>query len=144
MYPDVQAFLKRIASPDPAVRAAALKEAAQQDPAALAGLADLMSHSDKAIAKAAKTAMERLTHGVLKPAPGKDKPNSDDGRGKAADQLVEIAMSSRPRMTRAHALYLAGFAGERMHEALVADLEKDKDVGEDARMALQRMRSVRF
>jgi hypothetical protein len=144
MYPDVKAYLARIASTDPAVRAAAVKEAGQQDPAALAGLADLMANSDKAIAKAAKTAMDRLTHTVLTPAKGKDKPDSSGGRSKAADQLVEIAMSSRPRMTRSHALYLVGFAGEKMHESFVAELEKDKDVGEDARMALVRMRTVRF
>jgi hypothetical protein len=145
MYPDVKAFLNRIASPDPAIRQAAVKDASQQNPEALSGLADLMNNADKAIAKAAKAAMERLVHGTLTPEQGKGKPNSGV-REQATEQLLQIAASSRPRLTRAHALHLLGFTGNgsRTEEQILRPLENDPQISEDIRMARQRIRSARY
>jgi hypothetical protein len=140
---DAKAFLDGMASTDPAVRQEALKSLPQQDAAVLPGLADLMGSADPAVAKAAKTAMERLVHLRLAPPAGTDRPG-DIARATFADGLLEIARSPRPRLTRAHALHLAGFAGDRRHEKALGALEKDPQVGEDARMARQRIRSVRY
>lgn len=141
-----KAFLAAIASPDVAVRQAALKRLppAQDAADALPGLAELMAGKDPAVAKAAKAAMEAVTHRALAPPPGKDRPDRA-ARERAAAALTEVVDSSHPRMVRAHALFLLGFAGDgAQHEKALALLEKDPEVGEDARMARQRLRSVRY
>jgi hypothetical protein len=114
----------------------------EKDAAALSGLADRMGDPDPTTAKAAKLAMERLVHRNLAPAEGEDRPD-DAARTAVADALLEIARAPRPRLVRAHALYLGGFAGDGRHEKALSALEKDPQVGEDARMARQRIRSVR-
>jgi len=115
----------------------------EEDAAALPGLADRMGDPDPAVAKAAKAAMEHLVHHKLAPVGGKDRP---DGAAytAVADALLEIVHAPRPRLVRAHALYLVGFAGDGPHEKALGALEKDPQVGEDARMARQRIRSVRY
>ena len=49
-------------------------------------------------------------------------------------------------MARAHALHLLGFAGNgsRTENQLLTQLENDPQIGEDARMARQRIRSARY
>jgi len=139
-----KAFLAAMASPDVAARQEALKRLPEQESAAaLPGLADLMGGADPAVAKTARAGMETLVHRVRAPPPGKDR-GDGAARARTADALAQIARSSRPRMVRAHALYLLGFAGDGSHEKALAALEKDTEVGEDARMARQRIRSVRY
>jgi hypothetical protein len=145
MYPDVREFLNRITSPDAAVRQAAVKDAPNQNPEVLAGLADYLAHPDKAIAKAARAAMERFVHSKMSPEKGKGRPNSGI-RDTVAENLLAIAASSRPRIARAYALTLYGFAGNGSagEETILNTLEKDKEIGEDARMARQRVRMGRY
>lgn len=144
---DVKAFLAAMSSPDAAVRDGAGKDVPRLSPAdagvVLPGLADLMGSADPATAKAAKSAMERFVHQSLAPPAGKDHP---DGRARSgvADALREIAASPRPRLVRAHALALLGFAGDGRDERAIAGMEPDPDLGQNARMARRRIRSVRY
>jgi hypothetical protein len=112
--------------------------------AALRDWADQMGGPDPAAAKKAKAEMEQLVHLMLSPAPGKDWPEGSV-RARVADSLAEIARSDRPRVVRAHAIHLLGFAasGRRDEDTLKA-LEKDPQVGDDARMARERMKGSRY
>jgi hypothetical protein len=102
-----------------------------------------MGSPDPAIAKAAKAAMQRLVHLKLASPAGTDRPDGG-ARTAVAESLLDIARSSRPRLVRAHALYLVGFTGDGRQEKTLSALENDPQVGENARMARQRIRSVRY
>lgn len=126
-------FLESMASPDPAARRAAATFARRRGASALPGLADLAASSDKAVAKAAQKAMTEITHHAARPgAPGEAR--------QVADALLVIAQATaRPRMVRAHALHLAGFVASTATAPALRALRTDKEVGEDARMAWERI-----
>jgi hypothetical protein len=97
-------------------------------------LADGMASADKATAKAAKLALEKLAHAAGAPRAGAGQ------RRETLRALSEIALSRRPRLVRAHALRLLGLIGGRAEEKVLASVERDPEVGEDARMARERIR----
>ena len=97
-------------------------------------LADGMASPDKARAKLAKKYMEATVHDAARP----DAPRAY--RKKTIADLLAVIRSGRPRLVRAHALRLLGLIGGRSEEKLIAPLESDKEVGEDARMARERLR----
>jgi hypothetical protein len=99
-------------------------------------LANRMADPDKIKAKMAKVAMERLVHAQARPgANKKDRQSVNDG-------LLMVAKEEKnySRMTRAHALRLLGYIGGRGEERALGSLEKDPELGEDARMARERIR----
>ena len=128
-------FLKNLSSPDPVVRGVTARCARRRGAPALAGLADLAAGEDKPIAKAAKKAMEDITHYAARPG-------ARDEAATVAAELLHIAEAKpRPRMVRAHALYLLGFAGDDRAIPGLTRLLPDPEIGEDARMALERIGS---
>jgi hypothetical protein len=143
-----KAFLSALASPDAAARQDALQKhplPASETAAVLPGLAELMGGADRAVAKTAREAMEALVHRSLAPVSGKNRPDPAV-RARTAAALREIAAASaRPRLVRAHALCLLGFAGDgSADEKALAALENDPELGDDAHMARQRLRSARY
>lgn len=125
-------FLQSMASPDPAVRQAAAGFARRRGAPALPGLADLAGGQDKPIAKAAKKAMEDITHYAASPGAQRE-------AHAVAQQLLAVAASGRPREVRSHALYLLGFVGTDEMVPALTTLFPNNEVGEDARMAAERI-----
>jgi hypothetical protein len=101
---------------------------------ALEQLAQAMAGSDPVAAKTAKRAMAQRVHASA--APGADK----KARAQNVRDLLTIARANGPRSVRAHALYLLGFIGGRTEERALSTLEADPEVGEDVRMARERIR----
>lgn len=99
-------------------------------------LANRMADSDKVKAKMAKVAMERLVHVQARPGANKD------DRKSINQGLLTVAKDGKAysRMTRANAIRLLGFIGEGGEERALGSLEKDPEIGEDARMARERIR----
>lgn len=97
-------------------------------------LADGMASSNKVIAKVAKKYMEETVHDAARPGAPKTY------RKKTIADLLAVVRSNRPRLVRAHALRLLGLIGGKTEEKLLAPLEADREVGEDARMAHERLR----
>lgn len=133
--PDTTAqFLESIASPDPQVRALALSFARRKGASVIPGLANVAAHTDPAIAKGAQQAMTDITHYACQPGFRAE-------RAGVADALLGIARdTTRPRRVRAHALHLLGFAGGPVHAKAATVLEADPNIGEDARMACERIK----
>jgi aconitase B len=99
-------------------------------------LANRMADPDKVKAKMAKVAMERLVHVNARPGVNKnDRQSVNEG-------LLTVAKETRnhSRMTRAHAIRLLGYIGGGSEERALGSLEKDPELGEDARMARERIR----
>ncbi len=95
-----------------------------------------MSDPDKATAKMAKVAMERYVH-----AQGRPGANKND-RQSVIEGLMTVAKdrTAYSRMARAHAIRLLGYIGGRGEERNLESLEKDPEIGENARMARERIR----
>jgi hypothetical protein len=128
-------FLNSMASPDPAVRQAAGAFARRRGAAVIVGLGDLAAHSDNAIAKSAKQALGEITHYAARPGAG------NEARAVAAQLLVVANDTARPRAVRAHALHLLGFVAGDAHVPALGRLLADHEIGQDARMALERIGS---
>lgn len=131
----VDRFLKSIASPDPQLRQVAGRFARRRGAPVIPGLADLMASDDKAIAKAAKMALRDITHYAAQPGAWRE-------RLAVAQALLAVAASNRPRMVRAEALHLLGFVADARFAPAVSALVGDNEVGEDARMALERIKAA--
>ena len=97
-------------------------------------LADGMASANKAMAKLAKAYMAETVHDAARP----DAPKAY--RKQTIAYLLAVIRSRRPRLVRAHALRLLGLIGGKPEEKLLAPLEADREVGEDARMARERLR----
>jgi hypothetical protein len=99
-------------------------------------LANRMADPDKIKAKMAKVALERLVHAQGRPGAKKE------DRQSVLDGLLTVAKEGKnySRMTRSHALRLLGYIGGRGEERTLGSLEKDPEIGEDARMARERIR----
>jgi hypothetical protein len=144
---DVSKWLTDMASADFAVREKAGGVVSQIQPdaaaAVLHGLADIMGGTEPSAAKSAKLAMERYVHQCLGPHPGKDRPDGKV-RSAVAESLQTIVASARPRLVRAHALLLLGFAGDHRDEKSLTAMLTDAELGPNARMTVQRIRSNRY
>lgn len=139
----VKAVLAGMTSPDPAARQTAVRTLRTLDTWAVPLLADAVSAPDPATAKAAKAAMEGLTHHLLTPSPDKNKPDAAR-QTRLADTLADVAESSRPRAARACAVSLLGFAGAKRQEKRLERLENDRDIGADVGMARARIKSAGY
>ena len=130
---NTQAWLEKIKSPDAQVRYEAARAGGPMGSATLASLADLMSGTDKGVARAATQALQHITHYATRPgAPAGEK-------RRVALELLKIAGAPRPRMVRSEALDAVGFIGDAQSVPLLARLLGDAEVREDARLALERI-----
>lgn len=127
-----EALVKKLQSSDAESRMAAAHAAQGAGPDAIPALARLMAGNDPDVAKAAKEALIVIVHRAARPgAPLEARA--------AAERLAAVAAHPGPRAVRADAIYLLGFVGGPASVPALARLLNDPDVGEEARMALQRI-----
>ena len=133
MRSDAADLLDRLQSPDANVRLKAWQNAGPAGAAAIPGLGDLMASPDKSVAKCAHGTLEVIAHYAAKSGSGSPTAHS------VTANLLKLADSTRPRMVRADAITLVGVVGDGRAVPTLAKLLSDKDVREDARMALERI-----
>lgn len=130
--PVVGSLLAHIRYGDTAARSAAVKYAALTGTEALPALGRVYAGSDLAAGKAALEAMKKIAYNA-------GRPGADAEASAASGHLLALTGSEYPRRVRADALELLGIVGGGNEVSGIAALLDDKDVGEDARMALQRI-----
>jgi HEAT repeat protein len=133
---NVALFLQDIASPNPQVRYMAWRFASRRGARAVVPLGDLAASEDKGVAKAAQGALQEIAFYA-------GRPDAQDEARAVAEQLLLLTAPSRPRAVRANALHLLGFVADKPLALAIARLSQDPEVGEDARMALQRIPGAR-
>lgn len=133
----VMALLRDLVTGTPDKRNAATQKMQILGARTVGPLGDAMGSSeDKAIAKAAKKALEDVAHYAARPGA------SVREAREVAEKLVLLTEAGRLRAVRAHALYLLGFVARDRNVGTIRLLQDDSEVGEDARMALERMNSA--
>ncbi len=125
-------FLARIRSSDAAERYAAWQSAGPMGADVINVLGELASSEDRGVALSATGAMEKIAH-------YSGRPGAQSEAQKVSSELLKIANSDRPRMVRSNALQLVGFIGDSKSVGGLVRLMKDKDLREDARLALERI-----
>ena len=100
----------------------------------LLSLAEAMASSDPVKAKAAKREMERQIHDACRPG----KPWRE--RDPHLKELTTLLEKRHPRLVRAHAARLIGYAGSKEEESALAKYEPDPEIGDDIQMARERLR----
>lgn len=126
-------WLEKLKSDDAEARAVAARAAGPQGAAAIVPLAEIMGGDNKGAAWAATQALNHIAHYSARPGA-----RPQEARQVAAE-LLKIAASNRPRMVRSEALDALGFIGGAPEVPMLARLLDDKDVREEARMALERI-----
>ena len=132
MFIEAKDLLDQLQSPDANVRLKACQSAGPAGAGAIPGLADLMASPDKSVAKGAKVALQNIAHYSARPGASKE-------AQAVTTALLKVADSTRPRMIRAEALNLVGVVGDGRAVPTLTKLLSDKEVREDARMALERI-----
>lgn len=130
---NVSQLINTIKTGDADARYAAWRAAGPAGAAAVAPLADLMASTDKGASRAATEALGRIAHYAARPGATPSETQA------VAIELLRVATAPRPRMVRAEALHLLGFVGNGNTVPPLARLLDDKEVREDARLALERI-----
>jgi len=137
---NAQELIEKMKSSDPYVRYEAWKSAGPMGAEAVAGLADLVASSDRWVARAAKFALGNITHYAARPAsPSSGREGAKNEASAVAGELLKVATSNRPLRVRADALNLLGFVGDGKTVSAIAKLLDERDVRDEARMALERI-----
>ena len=123
-------FLSAMRSADVNERYAAWQSAGPFGADVINVLAELASSDDKGIALSATGAMDKIAHYAARPG-------AKIEAEKVTRELLKVASSTHPRMVRANAIQLTGFIGDNLAVGGLARLMKDKEVREDARLALE-------
>lgn len=126
----VAELVNRIRNGDMETKLAALAEAANVGPAAIVPLAEVMAGDDKVAMRGAQEAIRRIAW-----ASGHD---SSSAR-KASAELVRLIGSDRPRSVRSDAMMLLRCVGGAEAVNPLAAQLSDSELGEEARMALERI-----
>jgi hypothetical protein len=125
-------LLEAIRGADADARWSAAENAADAGAEAIPELAQVMGGNDPEKAKAARVAMERIA--LASTAPGKE-----ELRRSVSGALADVARGDGALAARRQAVRLLGFAGGAEACDTLAALIGQKDLREDARMALQRI-----
>lgn len=129
---ELQEFLEKIKSEEADLRYAAWRAAGPRGAAAVGPLTELMSSSDRGVAKAAHEAMQHITHYAARPGAQKE-------ARAVSVELLKVAASTAPKMVRAEALNFLGFVGDDRAVPGIRKLLANADVRDEARMALERI-----
>lgn len=132
MENDLQVFLEQIRSSDAQVRYAAWRSAGPWGAPAVVPLADLMASPEKGIVKAAQEALKAVVHYA-------GRPGARTEARLVSAELLKVAASSRPWQVRAEALNGLGFIGDWRVVPGLVNLLEDREVREEARLALERI-----
>ncbi len=127
----VEELLAAIRSDQPETRAAAWTQAGSVGPTALGPLADLLTHADLEVARAAKHAMWKITRTVG--APGATEKST------AHSALVALLADAHPPVVRREALWMLSEIGDASCVPAMSPLLLDSALGEDGRAALERI-----
>ncbi|MFO7974816.1 MAG: HEAT repeat domain-containing protein [Candidatus Hydrogenedentota bacterium] len=125
-------FLARIADPNADVRAEAWKAAGAHGARAVKPLAELGASEDPVIAKAALAAIGTITSHA-------GRPGAPQERHAVAKALAEALDEAADDQLRRELLHYLGLVASDEHVPVLAALLDDPAVGEDARMALERV-----
>lgn len=133
--PTAATLLADIQSGDIEIRQRAVEQAPLIGTPIIVPLGQVMAGTDPAAAKAALEALRCVAHHAARPGATAERRN-------ASRELVKLTRSSFPRHVRVEALYLLGcLAGSEAVPAMAALLQ-DKDIGVEARMALERVPGI--
>jgi HEAT repeat protein len=130
--PAANDLLANIQHGDTAARYAAVKQATLVGTDAIVPLADAHGGSDPAAAKAAGEAIRRIVHHA-------GRPGATAETKSACAQLQRLAGKEYPREVRTNAIGFLGSIGDKDAVPALVALLPDKEVSEDARMALERI-----
>ncbi|MBI3923021.1 MAG: HEAT repeat domain-containing protein [Armatimonadetes bacterium] len=132
MMDELQGFLEKIKSEDAQIRYAAWRAAGPRGAAAIGPLAELIGSTDRGVAKAAREALQNITHYAARPGAQKE-------ARAASAELLKVAASTAQKAVRAEALNFLGFVGDDRAVPGIRKLLADADVRDEARMALERI-----
>ncbi len=125
-------LMKDIQSTDDAVRAAARDHAGAVGAKAVGPLAKIAASGELEIARAAKRAMQNIVYHAGRPGA------ADEAKAVAAE-LLKLLGDSQPVQLRRDVLWMTWQIASEEAVDPVAALLADKELGEDARMALERL-----
>ncbi|BCW98350.1 MAG: hypothetical protein KatS3mg024_1177 [Armatimonadota bacterium] len=125
-------LIEAIRGTDADARWSAAENAAGAGAEAIPELAQVMDGNDPEKAKAARVAMDRIA--LASTAPG-----DEERRRQVSEALAAVARGDGALAARRHAVRLLGLAGGEEACDTLAALIGQKDLREDARMALQRI-----
>jgi HEAT repeat protein len=125
-------LLTNIKHGDTTARMAAVRHAALVGTDALLPLGRVYAGTDSASGKAAFEAMKRIAYNA-------GRPGAPEEAKAASESLLTLTSAVHSRQVRADALELLGIVGSATEVKAIAALMDDKEVGEDARLALQRI-----
>lgn len=128
----VGSFLTQIKYGDTASRLVAVKYAALVGTDLILPLGKVYSGSDQPAGRAAYEAIKRITYNA-------GRPGATAEAKAASESLLKLTSPEYPRQVRADAIELLGIVAGEAESKPLADLMSDKDVGEDARLALERI-----
>ena len=129
---ELDEFLARIADPSAEVRAEAWKAAGPLGAPAVMPLAKLAESSEPGISKAALAAIETITTHA-------GRSTAEAEREAVAQAIADAVEAAGDDQLRRELLHLLGLAASDMQIPLLAGLLNDAAVGEDARIALERI-----
>lgn len=129
--PAVTELVEKIKSPDDAVRGPAWQQAGPLGAPAVKPLAEVATHQNFEVARAAKRALWKIVRHV-------GRPGADPERQAVVAQLIPLIAQGDPNVRREYVWMLSEIGDDQAVEPLAA-LCVDKDLREDARAALQRI-----
>lgn len=129
---ELKDFLADVSSAEPDRRQAAIQSADQFGAAAIPALGQIAEGTNQVASIAAWQSLRSIAwHSGRKGAAS--------GPKEVADELVKLLDAKRGRALRGEALQLLSLTAADTHVAKIAALLDDKEVGDDARMALERL-----
>jgi len=129
---EVYNLMSGIRNDDAAVRTKAWQSAGKAGAAAVKPLAIVMTDKKLEVARAAKRGLWKIVRHVGRPKAAKEKVA-------VINRLVELLGNDQPVPVRREVLWMLSEIGNRKSINPIAALLSDKDLREDARMALQRI-----
>ena len=129
---DARTLIEGITSEDGEIRLSAAQNAGKTGANALLILAEIAAGENLGSAKAARIAMETITHYA-----GRNGARLE--ANKVAKELLKIAQSGLPRMIRADAIQLLGYIANGTHVKEITKFAKSKELASDVVMTLQRI-----
>lgn len=129
---EIKELVQAIASNDGEVRYKAWQGAGAKGAKAILPLTELAGSTDKGVAIAAIGAIEKIVHYAGRPG--------YRAQAKAVtSELLKAAASSKQKKVRADLIDLAGYIADPSSASALVKMLSDKDVREEARMALERI-----
>ena len=129
---EIEQFISKIESADAETRHKAFESAADMGVQAIEPLGKPLANPDKAIAKAAEIALEKIVGRATRPG-------ADDERRAASESLLNLAQRPYPATVRNCALKFLGLAGGSESVPGLSRLLEEAEAREMARWALERI-----